>query len=319
MAKRFIILFFCVCFVLGFTSCKKTAPKLSSDKLVVVSTTAMIAEVVSSIGKDKIISQCLIRGDIDPHSYELVKGDRAKLNSSKIIFYQGLGLEHGASLVSYLKAEKKAYAIGDELIKNHPEKLIYHDGYLDPHVWLDIELWQKIVPSITQKLADLDPDNRLFYEANAAELIEKMSLLDQKILDLLNQIPENKRYLVTSHSAFSYFTRRYVARDGLWVDRCIAPEGLAPEAQISLYDIEKVVAYIKLHNIQIIFSESNVSKDAIYKIIDVCSKSGLKVFLADQPLFGDAFFNNKGYFDMMWHNATLLHQAWYEQTSAAQN
>jgi manganese/zinc/iron transport system substrate-binding protein len=143
-----------------------------------------------------------------------------------------------------------------------------------------------------------------------------MQELDQKIIDLMNQTPQDKRFLVTAHSAFSYFTKRYIAQSDEWHNHCIAPEGLAPEAQISLYDIEKVVSYIKTNSVGIIFSESNVSKDALKKILDVCKKSGFEIQLFHEPLFGDALFNEKSYLDMMWHNATLLHKAWYDDKTA---
>jgi len=313
MVKRIITLFVLLGVFCLASACSKKNKTVSSDKIKVVSTTAMIAEIVEHIAKDKIESVCLIKGDIDPHSYELVKGDQAKLSSANCIFYQGLGLEHGASLISYLKSNPKALAVGEVLQNNYADQLIYHDGYLDPHVWLDIDLWQKIIPAITTKLSEVDPANASFYEANAQELKIKMTELDSSIQNLLNDIPESKRYLVTAHSAFSYFARRYLAHEGAWLDRHIAPEGLAPEAQISLYDIEKVVSYIQSHGVDIIFSESNVSKEAIHKIMDVCAKSGISIKLASKPLFGDALFDEKGYLDMMWHNATLLHQAWNEQ------
>lgn len=320
MAKKLIACLLFLCSALGLVSCgKKKIPPASEQKLKVVSTTAMIGELVDLIAKDRVDSYVLITGEIDPHSYELVKGDLSKLKSASVVYYQGLGLEHGASLVSYLKSAPNAYAVGDVLEKDFSDRLIHHDGYLDPHVWLDLDLWKHTVPGITEQLSSIDPDGRQFYESNAQELIKKMEELDQSIIALLNNVPEHKKYLVTSHTAFSYFTRRYIATDDLWHKRHMAPEGLAPESQISLYDIEKVVSYISEHGIRVIFTESNVSKDAINKIIDVCKKSGWIIECAEKPLFGDALFDEKGYLDMMWHNATLLYQTWHDKTTDTQD
>lgn len=319
MAKKLISVFLAfVCFV-TFVSCGKKKQEPLSSKPKVVATTAMIGDLVSYIAQDKVDTSILITGEIDPHSYELVKGDAAKLKSASVVFYQGLGLEHGASLVAYLKTAPNAFAVGDVLQNNHADKLIYQDGYLDPHVWLDLDLWKNIIPAIKEKLIAVSPENTEFFEKNAQELTLKMEELDGSILKLLEQVPEHKKYLVTSHTAFSYFARRYIAGDDDWYKRHIAPEGLAPESQISLYDVEKVVSYISTYGINVIFTESNVSQDAINKIIDVCKKSGFEVKCAEKPLFGDALFDEKGYLDMMWHNATLLHQAWYDGKSEAQN
>jgi manganese/zinc/iron transport system substrate-binding protein len=319
MAKKFVNVCASFCLILFMGSCYKQEPQEVSLKPQVVSTTAMIAELVESIAQDKIVSQVLIKGDIDPHSYELVKGDQLKLKKADLIFYQGLGLEHGASLSAYLRSQSKAVCLGDFLKRSCPESLIEQDGYLDPHVWLDLDLWKQLIPFVSQKLIELVPDEQLFFEANAQRLTETMTSLDRAMLEMIQALPEKRRYLVTSHSAFRYFTRRYIAYESDWVDRCIAPEGLAPEAQISLYDIEKVVCYIRDHQVSVVFSESNVSKEALKKVIHVCHKSGLDVKLDPQPLFGDALFDGKRYLDMMWHNATLLHKAWHEQATPSQD
>lgn len=320
MVRKIISSFLCILSVLALVSCgHKKKEGNDANKPQVVATTAMVGDLVHFIAQDKVTTTTLINGEIDPHSYELVKGDLAKLKQAQIVFYQGLGLEHGASLVAYLKSAKNAVSVGEVLEKKYPDKLIYQDGYLDPHVWLDIDLWKHIVPVITQELTTIAPENAEFFEKNALELTVKMEKLDDEIIKLLAEVPENKKYLVTSHTAFSYFTRRYLAQGEGWHLRHMAPEGLAPEAQVTLYDIEKVVSYITTYGINVIFTESNVSQDAINKIIDVCSKTGHSIKCADRPLFGDALFDQKGYLDMMWHNATLLHQAWYDKNTYSEN
>ena len=69
-----------------------------NGKVKILSTTQMIDDVVGQIGGDRVDHICLIEGEIDPHSYELVKGDDEKIGFAQLFFYNGLGLEHGASL-----------------------------------------------------------------------------------------------------------------------------------------------------------------------------------------------------------------------------
>lgn len=160
MAKKIVALLLSFCLML-MASCQKKPAAPISSKPKIVSTTAMINELVKEIAGDKFEAESLIKGDIDPHSYELVKGDQTKLKTASCIFYQGLGLEHGASLVAYLQTDKKAIAVGDVLKQTHADDLIYHDDYLDPHVWLDLHLWEQIVPVITNKLIELQPENQV--------------------------------------------------------------------------------------------------------------------------------------------------------------
>jgi manganese/zinc/iron transport system substrate-binding protein len=73
-----------------------------------------------------------------------------------------------------------------------------------------------------------------------------------------------------------------------WSHRFEAPEGLAPESQISPNDIQRIIAHLKLYQIHILFPETNVSRDSLKKIADAANELGLNVRLASKPLYGDA-------------------------------
>src|SRR5262245_55176684 len=73
-----------------------------NGKVKVLGTTAMITDLVKQIGGDRIDVITLIQGELDPHSYQLVKGDDEKLKTADLIIYSGLNLEHGPSLKAYL-------------------------------------------------------------------------------------------------------------------------------------------------------------------------------------------------------------------------
>src|SRR5579871_5638784 len=100
--KIWVLYSLCLLFLWGCSN--STAPSAmdpwveQNGKLKVLSTTAMIDDVVRQIGRERIDHLPLIMGEIDPHSYELVKGDDEKLSMATLIFFNGLGLEHGASL-----------------------------------------------------------------------------------------------------------------------------------------------------------------------------------------------------------------------------
>ena len=70
----------------------------SNGKLKVLCTTVIIKDVVEGVGGEYIDVISLINGGLDPHSYELVKGDNEKFQCAEVIFSNGLGLESGTSL-----------------------------------------------------------------------------------------------------------------------------------------------------------------------------------------------------------------------------
>ncbi len=55
-------------------------------KVKVLSTIAQIGDIVSQIGGDRVSSGVLVQRELNPHTYELVKGDGEKIASAEVIF-----------------------------------------------------------------------------------------------------------------------------------------------------------------------------------------------------------------------------------------
>ncbi len=265
----------------------------AGPELRVLATTAMIGDIVRQVGGDRIVTWILIEGELDPHSYQLVKGDDEKLNRADLIFFNGLGLEHGPSLQSYLHQSPKAVGIGDILFKQDPSRILYFKGQVDPHIWMDISLWSEMLPVVVEALSQRDPEHRQLYEANAKKAKESLSKAHQEAFDTLQAIPAHKRYLVTSHDAFNYFARAYLSESGeeqneAWRERFTAPQGLAPDSQLSATDIQEMIDHMARYHIEVIFPESNLTQDAIRKIVDAGSQKGLHLCIAKEALYADA-------------------------------
>lgn len=298
--------FFVLCILLA--SCSPKGPSSSwfekNGKVKVLSTTAMIDDLVGKVGKDRIDHLVLIRGEIDPHSYNIVKGDDEKISHAQLIFANGLNLEHGASLRYQLEHHSDVVFLGEEINRQVPDRIIKIGNEIDPHIWMDISLWAEGVDAIVQALSEKDPDGRQFYEENGAALYKEMLETHQRIKGQLEEIPSEKRHLVTSHDAFNYFTWAYLGAD--WKERCIAPEGLAPEGQISSTDIQRVVEYICRYHVEVVFPESNVSRDALKKITTACGRT---IRVSKKPLYGDAM-GAETYLKMIEHDAMVLIDEW---------
>jgi manganese/zinc/iron transport system substrate-binding protein len=288
--------------------------KSRNGKVKVLTTIAMIDDLVRQVGGDAVDTMPLISGDLDPHSYQLVKGDDEKLAFADLIFYNGLGLEHGPSLQESLRKSNKAVALGDKIMEADPELLLYYKGQPDPHIWMDVSLWAKIVPIIVTSLSEKDPAHAEEYHRNGEKVLAEMMQAHEQNKAVLHSIPDHKRYLVTSHDAFNYFTRAYLSKEGEseqeWSQRFAAPEGLAPESQISTTDIQAIVDHLSRHHIRVIFPESNINRDSIRKIVEASRKKGLEVEIADTPLYSDAMgrpgSDGDTYLKMVSHNARTI-------------
>jgi manganese/zinc/iron transport system substrate-binding protein len=287
----------------------------SSGKIKVLSTIAMIEDLVKQVGGDHVITLTLVKGDLDPHSYQLVKGDDEKLASADVIFYNGLGLEHGPSLRNYLETNSKAIGLGDLVRKENPGLILSYNGSMDPHIWTDIQLWNRTVKFITETLETYDPTHASVYKENGQKLEKAMEALHFKLKNEMKEVPPEKRYLITSHDAFNYFARAYLASEGEietgdWQNRFAAPEGLAPESQLSTTDIRLILDHMKKYDIHVIFPESNVSQASIRKLLSAGLEQGIRITISPEFLYGDAMgapgSNGDSYFKMIKHNIRTI-------------
>lgn len=278
-----------------------------AEPMPVLATTGMLSSLVSEVGGSRISIDTLISPLVDPHSYSLVKGDSGKCAKAKVIFANGLGLECNLAVRSLLE-KKRAIFLGDKLDE---KTILTVRGTVDPHIWMDPSLFAKTIPFIVQALSKEDPEGAFFYEKNGEALLKKMQELDERIFQKIQSIPEKKRYLVTSHDAFHYFARRYLAenKEENFAIRCIAPEGLAPDSQISFAELKSVENHIIKYQIGVIFSEQNLSTKALQKIIERVKKQ-IKVRIAKSPLYGDSMPESLSYFEMMLKNADSLYEEW---------
>lgn len=286
-----------------------------NGKLKVLSTIAMLNDLVKGVGGDHVDAITLIKPDLDPHSYQLVKGDDEKIASADLIFSNGLGLEHGPSLKEALENSPKAVFVGNMIMKKYPDKQLYFKGVFDPHIWMDISLWVEGIPFIVEKLSEKDPAHKAEYVKNGKELTEALMKSHEAVRQKLQQIPADKRYLVTSHDAFNYFTKSYLATekellDNSWEERFAAPEGLAPESQLSVNDIQKIIDHLAKYHIEVMFPETTVSKDSLRKIVSAGKEKGLKVIIASDPLYADSMGPSgsvgETYPGMISHNAEVI-------------
>ena len=313
MSKLLHKLGFFLC--LFFTTACSSSVTPPNKKAKVLCTTQFIANTVEKLAGDIVDIEVLIQGELDPHSYQLVKGDAEKFTESQIVFANGLNLEHGHSLKQAIDNHKHAVKLGDYIYYNEPESILLKDNELDPHIWMDISIWLKTIDPIVDGLVKEFPSNQDLFVKNAETLKKNWKDLDQNLQMILQKIPSEKRYLVTSHDAFNYFSRKYLATDievknKTWTDRFKAPEGLSPDGQIGPYDIKKILDHLKKYNISVVFPESNVSLDSLKKIRSVAAAQGMKIIFAKEPLFGDSMcgdeFSVSSYEEMMKHNVQVI-------------
>jgi len=302
MRLLLLSLFLCGCSFINERAAKARAWFQEDGKIHVVASTSMVADLVRMVGKERVVVWTLIGPGHDPHSYELVKGDSDFLERADLIVFNGLGLEHGASMQGI---SSKAFAVGEHLIGSG--RLIYDEGTaLDPHIWMDVALWSEGLEPLANRLAQLEPEALEFFHANAQVARGDLLRLHRDMREKLMGLPEEKRYLVTAHDAFRYFTRAYLGEN--WEGRLAAAEGLSPHGQVSLADLQDVAHFIREHRVGTIFPESYLSRAFLEKLLHGL---GAKSRVSDVGLCADTMLEEADfdYMESMRHNARVIREA----------
>lgn len=230
-------------------------------KLRVLVTTTMIADMVAFVGGDLVDVHTLMGAGVDPHMYRPTAWDAIQVREADVIFYNGLHLEGRMQVLftSITKQGRSIYALS-EGINTHELMYPSHlEGMPDPHVWFDPLLWKQGVAIVVKGLARHLPKHieEIRQRGNVYEKnLEKINAWAEITL---NNIPLNKRLLITSHDAFHYFGRAFNFRvEGV--------QGISTLTEAGLADVVSIVDLIKKNNIPAIFVETSVSPAVIERI-----------------------------------------------------
>lgn len=275
--KRIALLFV----ILLAVSCGEKAKK-ENGKLKVVTTTTMITDLIKNIGGDKLEVKGLMGAGVDPHLYKASEGDVSKLFNADIVVYNGLHLEGKLEEVfEKMKHQNKKTIVVSDVInkKNLISSELFASNY-DPHIWFDLNNWSKITSYVAEKLAEIDAKNAPFYQQNAKEYLEKLVALNKEVESKINELPIEKRILVTAHDAFNYFGRQHQFN-------VVGLQGLSTATEAGVQDVQKITKFIIENKVKAIFVESSVPKRTIEALQEAVKSKGQEVVIGG-TLYSDA-------------------------------
>ena len=106
--------------------------------------------------------------------------------------------------------------------------------------------------NIEKALSKEDPKNAEVYRLNALKYKKRVSGLVEPLIKQLEQVPPDKRWLVTCEGAFSYFAKDFGLKE-LYLWPMNAEQVGTPK------QIKKVVDGVRINKIPVIFCESTVN------------------------------------------------------------
>ena len=295
---RFLVLLLLAFVGLAACSSQKSSTDTGSSKLNVVATNSIIADITKNIAGDKINLHSIVPVGQDPHEYEPLPEDVKKTSQADLIFYNGINLETGGNawftkLVENAKKKenKDYYAVSEGVdviyLEGQSEK-----GKEDPHAWLNLENGIIYAQNIAKRLSEKDPANKETYEKNLKAYVEKLSALDKEAKEKFNNIPEEKKMIVTSEGCFKYFSKAYNVPSAYIWEINTEEEGTPDQ-------IKSLVEKLRKTKVPSLFVESSVD-DRPMKTVSKDTNIPIyaKIFtdsIADKGEEGDSYYSMMKY------------------------
>ena len=295
--------------ITGLSGCVGSISPQPADakSLRIVTTTAMVTDIVQRVVGERAQVVGLIGSGVDPHLFKATRYDIKQLQQADLVFYSGLKLEGRMqdALEQVDRAGRPVVAVTSALEKSYLRSPPEFEGHYDPHVWMDVAAWGLCVDRVVETLAQTDPQHAEEYRENGKKYQSELEQLDQYVREVIASIPASQRVLVTAHDAFGYFGRSY----GIEVR---SVQGVSTEAEAGVHDVNRLVDFLVERKLPAIFVESSVNAKNIQAVIEGTASRNVTVRIGGE-LYSDAMGAAETYegtyIGMLDHNATRIARA----------
>ncbi|MEO1490547.1 MAG: metal ABC transporter substrate-binding protein [Pseudomonadota bacterium] len=226
-------------------------PASAKDRIKVATTFTVIADMVRNVAGDGADVVSITRPGAEIHNYTPTPRDILNARDADLILWNGLNLELWFEKFFSRLDDVPSAVLSDGVTPMGISEGPY-TGKPNPHAWMSFSDAEIYVANIRDALTKADPDNADGYAANAEAYIQKIRAARAPIQALIDAVPAEKRWLVSSEGAFSYLARDLGLRElYLWP--------INADAQGTPQQVRKVIDGVRTHAIPAVFSESTVS------------------------------------------------------------
>jgi zinc/manganese transport system substrate-binding protein len=281
--------------LVSFALATFVAPARAEAPLKVVASFSILGDFVKNVGGERVEVTTLVGADGDVHVYTPTPADARKIAEAKLLVVNGFGLEGWLPRLLQAAGGKASIVTATKGIT--PLRL---GSDADPHAWQSVANAKQYVANIRDALAAAAPSDADYFARQTQAYLAKLEALDGEVRQEVDQIPESRRAVISTHDAFGYFASRY----GI---RFIAPIGVSTESEASARDIADIIAQVKAAHIPAVFLE-RISDPRLMRRIS--AETGARI---GGTLYSDALTDEKGdaptYIDMVRHNIRTLASA----------
>lgn len=278
------------------TACQPTEKPVASDKLVVVTTFTIIADMAREVAGDAAVVESLIKPGAEIHGYEPTPKDIVRAQQAKLILSNGMNLEAWFAKF-YQHLDKVPNVVVTEGITPIDISGGPYEGKPNPHAWMSPTLALTYVDRICAAMSEHDAKNAEVYRKNAESYKTKIREVDAKLRETLSTIPAEKRCLVTSEGAFAYLCKDYEMQAVyLWP--------INADAQGTPQQVQSVIDRVRSQSVPVVFSESTVSDKPMRQVAQETGARYGGVLYVDS--LTDADGPVPSYLQLLQHNANTI-------------
>ena len=237
--------------LLGMALVAACGISFAKEPLKVITTFTIIQDIAQNVGGDAAVVESITKPGAEIHDYQPTPKDIVKAQDAELILWNGLNLERWFE--RFFQSIKDVPSV--VVTEGITPLSIYegeYEGLPNPHAWMSPNNALVYIENIRKAFVEHDPENADIYNANAARYAKEIQALDAPLRAKLDQIPEEKRWLVTSEGAFGYLADDYNLKEAyLWPIN--ADEEGSPQ------QVKRLIDTIRQHNLPVLFSESTIS------------------------------------------------------------
>ena len=223
----------------------------ANERMKVLTTFTVLADMAANVAGDAADIVSITKPGAEIHGYEPTPQDIVRGSNADLILWNGMNLELWFKQFLGNMTNVPSVILTDGI---NPISISSgnYQGKPNPHAWMGLDNAIIYIDNIRDALINHDPKNAKTYKINAKNYKNELRSTIIPLRKAINDIPLERRWLVTCEGAFSYLAQDFKMKE-LYLWPMNADQVGTPQ------QIRTVIDGVRENNINVVFCESTVN------------------------------------------------------------
>ena len=223
----------------------------ANERMKVLTTFTVLADMAANVAGDAADIVSITKPGAEIHGYEPTPQDIVRGSNADLILWNGMNLELWFKQFLGNMTNVPSVILTDGI---NPISISSgnYQGKPNPHAWMGLDNAIIYIDNIRDALINHDPKNAQIYKINAKNYKNELRSTIIPLRKAINDIPLERRWLVTCEGAFSYLAQDFKMKE-LYLWPMNADQVGTPK------QIRTVIDGVRENNINVVFCESTVN------------------------------------------------------------